>query len=241
MTAVTLHPNEETSIRFLGDWDSELAGQVQSAWFEAIAMDFKIPDWIRYMEGMSGKKYRYFINNLIGSMSDARYLEVGSWKGSTASSVVYGNKCRALCIDNWSDFLWGAPKETVRDFFENNVRTAAADTADFDFIDSDFRAVDFATLGKFNVYMFDGPHKEQDQYDGIIIAQPALDDEFILIVDDYNNSDVKNGTARAIKDLNLNVVASIEILSRVGDDEHPQLAHQNSDWHNGYFIAVVKK
>ena len=241
MTAVTLHRNEETSIRFEGDWDNELSGLIQNAWFDAIAMNFKIPDSIRYMEGMSGKKYRYFINNFIGSLSDARYLEVGSWLGSTASSVVYGNKVRALCIDNWSDFLWGSPKETIRGAFESNVTAAAGDTADFDFIDNDFRAVEFSTLGKFNVYMFDGPHKEQDQYDGIIIAQPALDDEFVLIVDDYNNSNVKNGTARAIKDLNLNVVSSIEILSRVGDDEHPQLAHQNSDWHNGYFIAVVKK
>lgn len=235
-----LQPNEETSIRFIGEWEHPIAAKIQDAWFDAIAMNFKIPDSIRYMDGMSGKKYRYFINNLIGSMEDARYLEIGSWKGSTASSAVYGNKCKALCIDNWSDFLWGAPKESVRGEFEANVRSAAGTTADFSFIDNDFRKVDYNTLGKFNVYMFDGPHSEQDQYDGIVIAQNAIDDTFVLIVDDYNGPGVRAGTERAIKDLNLNVIAAIDIMTR-NDDQHPIIAHQNSDWHNGYFIALVSK
>jgi hypothetical protein len=235
-----LQPNEETSTRFSGDWDHPLAAKMQDAWFAAIAMDFKIPDSIRYMDGMSGKKYRYLINNLVGSIEDARYLEVGSWKGSTAASAIYGNKCKALCVDNWSDFLWGAPKESVRGEFEANVRGAAGSTADFNFIDIDFRKLDYNTIGKFNVYMFDGPHSEQDQYDGVVIAQPALDDTYILIVDDYNGHDVRNGTDRAIKDLNLNVIASIDIMTR-SDNEHPVISHQHSDWHNGYLVALVSK
>jgi hypothetical protein len=235
-----LQPNEETSIRFSGEWEHPLAAKMQEAWFAAIAMDFKIPDSIRYMDGMSGKKYRYLINNLVGLMEDARYLEVGSWKGSTAASAIYGNKCKALCIDNWSDFLWGAPKESVRGEFEANVRGAAGSTADFNFIDIDFRKLDYSTIGKFNVYMFDGPHSEQDQFDGVVIAQPALDDTYILIVDDYNGHDVRNGTDRAIKELNLNVIASIDIMTR-SNNEHPVISHQNSDWHNGYLIALVSK
>lgn len=235
-----LQPNEETSTRFSGDWDHPLAVKMQDAWFAAIAMDFKIPDSIRYMDGMSGKKYRYLINNLVGSIEDARYLEVGSWKGSTAASAIYGNKCKALCIDNWSDFLWGAPKESVRGEFEANVRGAAGTTADFNFIDSDFRKVDYNEIGKFNVYMFDGPHSEQDQFDGVVIAQPALDDTYILIVDDYNGHGVREGTQRAIKELNLNVIASIDIMTR-SNNEHPIISHQHSDWHNGYLVALVSK
>lgn len=235
-----LDRTEETSIRFDGEWDHPMAAKIQDAWFAAIAMDFKIPDSIRYMDGMSGKKYRYFINNLLGSMDDARYLEIGSWKGSTASSAIYGNKCKALCIDNWTDFLWGASKESVRGEFEANVTAAAGDTAQFSFIDQDFRTVDYSNIGKFNVYMFDGPHSEQDQFDGVEIAQPALDDTFILIVDDYNGYDVRNGTSRAIEELNLSVVASIDIMTR-SNNGHPVISHQQSDWHNGYFIAVVSK
>jgi hypothetical protein len=197
-------------------------------------MNFKIPDWIRYMPGMSGKKYRYFINNLVGQVDNARYLETGTWAGSTACSALYGNKVKATCIDDWSGF--GGPKTE----FMSNIEKVKSTDIDFNFIESDFRKVDYNNIGKFNIYMFDGPHEEQDQYDGVKIALPALDDTFILIVDDYCNTPVQNGTKLAIKDLGLEVVASMEILTIVGD-VHPQLAHQHSDWHNGYFIAVINK
>jgi hypothetical protein len=192
------------------------------------------------MHGMSGKKYRYMINNLVGATPDARYLEIGSWKGSTACSAIYGNTCKALCIDNWSDFLWGDSKENVRGQFEANLKAAGADTAETDFIDNDFRAVDYSTIGKFNVYMFDGPHDEQDQYDGVMIAQPALEDQYVLIVDDWNGPGVRAGTARALEELGHTVVCSLEILTR-HDNEHPVISMEASDWHNGYYVAVVNK
>ena len=57
---------------------------------------------------------------------------------------------------------------------------------DFRFIEGDFRRTDFNSIGRFNIYLFDGPHEEQDQYDGIMMATPALDRRVILIVDDWN-------------------------------------------------------
>jgi hypothetical protein len=231
---------EETQIRLSGDWDSEAADRLSNAFFSALAIEHKLPDGIRYMHGMSGKKYRYMINNLVGATPDARYLEIGSWKGSTACSAIYGNTCKALCIDNWSDFLWGDSKENVRGQFEANLKAAGADTAETDFIDSDFRAVDYSTIGKFNVYMFDGPHDEQDQYDGVMIAQPALEDQYVLIVDDWNGPGVRAGSARALEELGHTVVCSLEILTR-HDNEHPVISMEASDWHNGYYVAVVNK
>ena len=53
------------------------------------------------IQGMSGKKYRCFINTLIGSLGDARYVEVGVWVGSTFCSAIHGNKVTATAIDNW--------------------------------------------------------------------------------------------------------------------------------------------
>jgi hypothetical protein len=75
------------------------------------------PDFVRAIDGMSGQKYRTFINNLVGSYPDARYLEIGSWGGSTATAALYGNSVKALCIDNWSQF--GGPRTT---FFANIER-----------------------------------------------------------------------------------------------------------------------
>lgn len=229
-----LEPREETSIQLFGDWDSPEADRLSSAFFNSIGMYHKLPDSIRYMSGMSGKKYRYLINNLVELTPDARYLEVGSWRGSTACSAIYGNTVKATCVDNWSDF--GGPKVD----FLNNINNAKNDNVDFTFIENDFRKIDYSSIGKYNIYMFDGPHSEQDQYDGVYMAQEALDDTYILIVDDYNQPEVRQGTQNALKDLEQTIVAQINVFT-LQEGYNPKLYDQYSDWHNGYFIGVIRK
>jgi hypothetical protein len=229
-----LPPEEEVSITLSGDWSGEMADRLSAAWFDTMSLTQKLPPEIRYMPGMSGRKYRSLINNLVSTTPDARYLEIGSWAGSTACSAIWGNTVTATCIDNWSEF--GGPK----DAFHTNVKYCLTDEIKFDFIESDFRAVDYSSIGKFNIYMFDGPHSEQDQYDGVVIAQPALDDHYCLIVDDWNAQQVREGTERAIKDLNLTVHARMDIFSNQNNN-HPIICKESSDWHNGYLIAVVSK
>jgi hypothetical protein len=193
------------------------------------------PDFVRAMDGMSGQKYRTFINNLAGSHLDARYLEIGSWQGSTAAAALYGNSVKALCIDNWSQF--GGPKSA---FFANIERVRSQSPAvDFRFIESDFRRMDYTSLGRFNIFLFDGPHEELDQYDGIMAARSALDESFVLIVDDWNWRQVRLGTFRAIRDARYSIASSIEIRTTL-DNSHPPVAGKDSDWHNGYFIAVLR-
>lgn len=188
------------------------------------------------MIGMSGQMYRHFVNNLIELMPDARYLEIGSWAGSTMCSAINGNAVTAFAIDNWSEF------GDVATYFLRNVGGAINKEVKFSMRTADFREVDYANLGgKFNVYLFDGPHEEEDQYDGVRIAAPALDDEYILIVDDYNFERVQKGTQRAIKDMNLDVLLSYQVLTTTdGTHPHPDVSMQNSEWHNGYYIAVLR-
>jgi hypothetical protein len=192
-----------------------------------------IEPWVLEMQGMSGKRYRQMINLIISTLPDARYLEVGTWLGSTLCSAVSGNTVSATAID-----MWGVFPGSI-DTLHANIQRAQNGRNPVTFLQEDFSKVDFSGIGRFNAYMFDGPHSEQDQYDGIVIAMPALDDEFVLIVDDYNSFDVQSGTQRAIQDLGL-IVDSIEIFTTL-DGSHPPNAHQNSDWHNGYFIASVRK
>jgi hypothetical protein len=201
--------------------------------------NIKLPDWILEMDGMSGKKYRYFINNLIESLSeDARYLEVGCWKGSTSCSAIYNNKVKAYCIDNWSEF--GGPKN----IFCDNIQKCSDNCDDIEIVfeENDFKKVNYTQIEKYNVYLFDGPHEEQDQYDGLVHAYSALDNEFIFICDDWNWEKVRTGTMRAIEKTNLEVIFSIEIRTTI-DNSYPLEGNtkENSDWHNGYYISVLKK
>ena len=198
----------------------------------------KLPNWILEMDGMSGVKYRHFINNLINSLEDPRYLEIGCWKGSTLCSAIFGNKVKSYCIDNWSQF------DGPKDIFYKNIQKCTDECADIKIIfkEADFRKINYTEIEKYNIYFFDGPHEEQDQYDALMFVQPALDDEFIFICDDWNWEKVKNGTMNAIKKLNLEVLFSIDIKT-TDDGSHPpeNNARQNSDWHNGYYISVLKK
>jgi hypothetical protein len=82
---------------------SQQAGSPKVAFDEAVGGN-QLPSIVREIEGMSGQKYRMLINKLVGALRDARYLEVGSWKGSTAAAALHGNRVRAVCIDNWSQF-----------------------------------------------------------------------------------------------------------------------------------------
>ena len=75
-TEITLSAKEETSILLEGDFDQNSYSKIlKTAFFQSWAINTKIPDWIKFMPGMSGRKYRYLINNLISSITDARYLE----------------------------------------------------------------------------------------------------------------------------------------------------------------------
>jgi len=213
---------------------SPSARHLISAFEAADNSSVTLPNEVRAIEGMSGQKYRSFINRLVQLTPDPKYLEIGSWAGSTACAAMSGNRVEALCIDDWS--LFGGPKEA---FFANVSRIKTPEIS-FKFIEQDFRSIDFSALGKFNLYLFDGPHTEQDQYDGVLIAGPALRDKFVLIVDDWNWNWVRFGTFQAIADSDITVQCAVEIRT-THDNTHPVVSGRESDWHNGYFIAALKK
>ncbi|WP_428375931.1 hypothetical protein [Lichenicoccus sp.] len=207
---------------------------LDNAFDRALALDGKASAATLAMTGMSGRSYRTLINNLVASVPDARYLEIGSWMGSTACAVMDGNAVRIVCIDNWSQF------DGPKDAFLANTAACISAHVRFSFIESDFRKVDYAGIGRFNIYLFDGPHSPQDHFDGVAMPLVALDHEFVFIVDDWNWEGVRYGTLQALRAAGLRVLYSIEIRT-TQDGTHAALAQQASDWHNGYFIAVLRQ
>jgi hypothetical protein len=247
-TEIVLSPAEETSITLEGDFENNsYSKNLKTSLNMALAMNTKISDEIKFMSGMSGRKYRYLINNLVYLTKNSRYLEIGSWAGSTVCSAIYGNQAKAVCIDNWLKFdseeyikkIYNTKDQKKE--FETNTKKIITEKIDFKFIESDFRKVDYTKLGKFNIYCYDALHEEEHQYKGITIVQPALDDTFILIVDDWNWEEVRKGTFRAFKDLNINIVSKIEIKTTQNNSLPRIFVGQYSDWHNGYFLAVCEK
>jgi hypothetical protein len=192
----------------------------------------KITNEIIEMHGMSGKLTRHFYNNLLNT-EDARYLEIGTWKGSSVCSAMCGNKAKVICIDNWSEFA--GPKD---EFLVNFNKFKGENDATF--IESDCFQVDVSLLPKFNIYMYDGCHKHESHYKALSHYYSCLDDVFIFIVDDWNWKDVRNGTFEAIEKLKLNILYEKEIRL-TWDDSHTTFPESANTWHNGIYIAVLQK
>ena len=106
----------------------------------------KIDNRIKEIDGMTGLKTRHFYNNLL-TLEDSKYLEIGTWKGSSVCSAMCGNSSKILCIDNWSEF--GGPKE---EFLINFEKYKGENQAIY--IESDCFNIDVNSIGKFNIYMY---------------------------------------------------------------------------------------
>lgn len=192
----------------------------------------KITNEIISMEGMSGTKTRHFYNNLLNT-EDARYLEIGTWKGSSVCSAMCNNKATVVCIDNWSEF--GGPKS---EFLENFEKYKGENDAMF--IEKDCFKVDVSQLPKFNIYMYDGNHTNESHYHALLHYYDCLDDIFIYIVDDWNWQDVRDGTMQSIKKLNLKILYEQKIRL-TWDNSHTPQPFASKTWHNGIYISILQK
>ena len=211
----------------------ELRAHVELAFERAERGQSKINDGIIMMEGMSGIKTRHFYNNLL-NREDARYLEIGTWKGSSVCSAMCGNQAKVVCIDNWSQF--GGPKE---EFMANFKRYKGSNHAMF--IEKDCYEVDVDSLPSFNIYMYDGEHSKENHSRALTHFYNCLDDMFVFIVDDWNWKQVREGTMESFTQLNLEVLYSKEIRTTFNDRDVIFGSPEQRRWHNGIYVAILKK
>ncbi len=212
-----------------------LGKAVRDAFQDAMAMRGRLREEAFKVNGFSGKKFRLLLNNLMSEVPDPRYMEIGLFHGASFCSALFKNKLRAVGIDNWTEY------NGKRQVFENNLNAFKSELADIEIIEKDFRKVDYTAIGKYNILFYDGSHSEKDQYDGIKIPQPAMDDTYIMIVDDWNWDRVRKGTFDALRDAKANIEYSIEVRTTFNNENLPLVNGLNSEWHNGTIVAVVSK
>lgn len=185
------------------------------------------------MEGMSGKKTRHFYNNLC-AMPDARYLEIGTWRGSTFCSAICGNSLRGVAIDNWS---YSASDRVA---FDTNTR-AYIGSNDIKVIQNDCWNVSAEDIGmKCNLYLYDGDHEEDSHARALTHFVASMDNTFIYIVDDWNDLRVRVGTFRGISEAGITIGYKREVYTS-DDNSHAKVYGPESDWHNGICIFVLTK
>jgi hypothetical protein len=198
----------------------------------AYAKQSNVDSGILEIDGATGEMTRHFYNNLL-TMKGARYLEVGTYKGSSVCAAMCNNTAKVVCVDNWSEF--DGPKE---EFLANYKKYKGKNDATF--IEQDCFTLDTANLGKFNIYMYDGNHSSDSHYKALSHFIPCLDDTFVFIVDDWNWDQVRNGTLDAIRDLGLSVLWKKEIRL-TNDGSHTEVNEAKATWWNGIFVCVLQK
>lgn len=208
---------------------------INSSLQDAIELNSTISEYALNVIGMSGSIYRRFVNNLNKRLTNVRYLEIGSWRGSTLCAAIDGvDNIYAVAIDNFT-YDSSSYEEVTRN--ANAVKTSNSNVMIFD---GDFNSFDYKTYAPFNVYLFDGPHEEHDHVNAITVVAPYLDDVSVIMIDDWNNhgeeSFIKRCTYRGFEQAGLEVLYKVE--AETGENPPPGTPNE---WHNGCGIFVVRK
>jgi hypothetical protein len=184
---------------------------------------------------MSSNKTRHFFNNIITPAS--RYLEIGTWKGSTLISALYFNNPEYhIAIDNFSEFT--GPRldfhKNCRRLLDYWNRANFLDAGCFDIDPKDFG------ISNINTYFYDGKHDYEDQYKAITHYYDVLAKEFILIVDDYNWPQVQAGTLDALRDKQVEIKYMKHLpanTTTIQSANGPMTFGDKDLWWNGLFVA----
>lgn len=198
--------------------------------------------------GMSSPKNRHFLNNLLDRTLAApygverfRYLEIGCWKGSTAIAALYKNPGVAYWVVDDFSTVWN-PRlrfegDTIKTELFDNFNTYLGHPPNL--IEQDVFSINPAeyNISNVNFYFYDGSHTELDQYNGIMYFFDQLADDFVIIVDDYMEHQVREGTHRAVLELLKTNRMIVYYEAALGSLNNGNLNH----WWNGLYVMVGHK
>jgi hypothetical protein len=168
-----------------------LIRHTERAVYNASINSSKLTDEILEMEGMSGYKTRHLYNNVC-NLPGAKYLEVGTWKGSSFISALYGNMLgHSYCVDNWSEFndsVWG--KDPYSTFRTNVDRYLGEGRKDLTILNKNCWDVTLHSqhdigAGSIDVFMYDGEHSYEAQKRAITHYAPFFSKYVIIMIDDW--------------------------------------------------------
>ena len=151
------------------------------------------------LRGFSTRQVRWFINELC-SFGPCKYLEIGTWAGSTLIPAIYKNECEGIGIDNWSQFT---PKELggfdARVELQKNLTKYQLNPTMLSG-DCFWESIMKMPLVKdINVFMYDGLHDAEPTQKAIEIYGKLCAQPFILLVDDLElEPSVRIGLSKAL-------------------------------------------
>lgn len=179
------------------------------------------------VEGCNTENVRYMINEMVRRYAvNGVYLEVGTYRGASLLSAALGNSS-TLCvgIDNFSE-LGG--KENYPILLNNlakfNFKNVRFVREEYHSLMTEGIITRFTGGKKIDVYLYDGGHKMFEQWQGLQAVLPYLSPRCVVIVDDYNWSNVHVPTMAFAKEEGFSTIFAV------------QTAQYPSNWWNGLVV-----
>ncbi len=190
----------------------------------------KINDNVLLIGGFTGNKIRKLLNNL-GNIS-VNIFEIGSHRGATFCSTICDNEYikNAICCDNFTEFDDG----TVRQELISNTEKYRPKNCTLTFIEKDCFTIKKSEIPQsIDLYIYDGAHDYESQKKAFTYFKDFLADECIVVVDDYNWDNVKNGTQDGLIQCGFEILFQKHLGYGVESD--------GNGWWNGLFVGLIKK
>lgn len=183
------------------------------------------PETMGKLEGLSSPRVRHLLNNLASQSKS--YLEVGCYLGGTLRAALHNNNLYAAAVDNFS------MSPATRDLFFKNT-----EGLEFDFFEEDSFSLDTRKIKQpIELYFFDGCHSVDAQYKAVSHFLPAMADEFVMVIDDWDMNKVRVGTHTALIDYKIKPLEKYELRGASGQSLEERL----NSWWGGLGIFKIRK
>ncbi len=203
---------------------------IKEAIEKADNLQSKMDDVAWSVPALSSLRIRHLMNNL-GAIS-TRYLECGVHKGGLFCSTLRNNPniLLAYSIDSFaSDSATG--ENVAEQFSANALKCKSPETGLVGAICDSFEGQPTESKG-IDLYLYDADHSYKAQRKAVTHFLPAMADEFIMCIDDFDWEEVSTGTRDGLKD------AGVEILfEKIFKGNN----HDNDSWWNGFAVFLLKK
>jgi len=189
------------------------------------------------INGLSSNRVRHLLNSIC-SHQGMKYLEVGSYLGSTFCAAIQNNSVEAYAVDNWEtqnlqpfENSQEIPQASLDQFRENakkykgNSKVRLINTDCKNLVPQDFHS-------KVNFVFYDGDHDYTQQLQSLEVIKDLIEDTFILILDDANFYGVVESAEEFVKKNQYTVLLEKKLLNEVESDQM---------WWNGLYILVLQK
>ncbi len=188
------------------------------------------------IEGLSSPKVCNLLNQLVSRMdSGEHYLEIGCFNGLTLLSAAHNNTDK-ICIGCDKIRMWSSSTGfgfLVKRQIYRNIKRYQHSSAKVVF--HHMKSEDLFRKGMVpapvGVYFYDGDHSYQATKHHLVVARPLLSKHAVVVIDDWNDPEIRRATRDGFKEASLKVLWEKELSGENLD---------TSRWWNGLAVMYVE-